>query len=149
MLPGGRDRSFVAGLNTQKSVYVQDCNTAKTDAIFKIIQEVWLIVLNITDIVKVGQYILSDCDHDTRIRTAIANRCFSATLAEIETSVTTSDISDNIVGLKCLPSDVLLTSFEYLDRPSLGSIAQVCSRFRDISYSDSLWHPGRPWQLIS
>ena len=27
----------------------------------------------------------------------------------------------------------------YLDRPSLASVAQVCSRFRDISYSDILW----------
>ena len=72
----------------------------------KLFKKFGLSVLNITDIVKVGQYILSYCDHDTRIRTAIANRCFSATLAEIETSVTTSDISDNIVGLKCLPSDV-------------------------------------------
>ena len=33
---------------------------------------------------------------------------------------------------------MLLTSFKYLDRPSIGSIAQVCSRFRVISYSDSL-----------
>ena len=32
-----------------------------------------------------------------------------------------------------------MTLFKYLDRPSLGSIAQVCTRFRDISYSDSLW----------
>ena len=82
---------------------------------------------------------MSYSDHDTRIRTALASRSFSAALAEIETSVTTSDISDNIVGLEWLPSDVLLTSFEYLDRPSLSSIAQVCSSFRDISYSDSLW----------
>ena len=58
VLPGGRDRSFVAGLNTQKSVYVQDCNTAKTDAIFKIIQEVWLIVLNITDIGAINLVVL-------------------------------------------------------------------------------------------
>jgi len=84
-------------------------------------------------------YILSYCDPDTRDRAALASKCFSAALAEIETNVVTSDINDNILGLDCLPSDVLLTLFKYLDRPSLGSIAQVCTRFRDISYSDSLW----------
>ena len=34
VLPGGRDRSFVAGFNTQESVSFQDCNTAKTNASF-------------------------------------------------------------------------------------------------------------------
>eukprot|EP00092_Neocalanus_flemingeri_P040849 GFUD01044469.1.p1 GENE.GFUD01044469.1~~GFUD01044469.1.p1 ORF type:complete len:420 (+),score=88.33 GFUD01044469.1:102-1361(+) len=43
------------------------------------------------------------------------------------------------ISLDSLPTDVLLTLFKYLDRPSLGSVAQVCSRFRDISYSDCLW----------
>jgi len=84
-------------------------------------------------------YILSFCEPADRNRAALAARCFSAALAEIETSQPASDINDNILSLDCLPSDVLLTLFKFLDRPSLGSIAQVCSRFRDISYSDSLW----------
>jgi len=84
-------------------------------------------------------YILSFCDPADRSRAALAARCFSAALAEIETSQHPSDINDNILSLDCLPSDVLLTLFKFLNRPSLGSIAQVCSRFRDISYSDSLW----------
>jgi len=84
-------------------------------------------------------YILSFCEPADRSRAALAARCFSAALAEIETSQPPSDINDNILSLDCLPSDVLLTLFKFLDRPSLGSIAQVCSRFRDISYSDSLW----------
>jgi F-box/WD-40 domain protein 4 len=84
-------------------------------------------------------YILSFCDPADRSRAALAARCFSAALAEIETSQHPSDINDNILSLDCLPSDVLLTLFKFLDRPSLGSIAQVCTRFRDISYSDSLW----------
>ena len=58
LLPGGRDRSFVAGLNTQESISFQDCNTAKTNASFKIIQEVWLIVLNITDIGAINLVVL-------------------------------------------------------------------------------------------
>ena len=57
-------------------------------------------------------YILSYCDHDTRRRAALASRCFSAALAESETSVNTSDINDNIVSLDCLPFDVLLTLFK-------------------------------------
>jgi len=84
-------------------------------------------------------YILSFCEPADRSRAARAARCFSEALAEIETSQPSSDINDNILSLDCLPSDVLLTLFKFLDRPSLGSIAQVCSRFRDISYSDSLW----------
>ena len=38
-----------------------------------------------------------------------------------------------------MPADVLLTVFKFLDRRSLGQISQVCSRFRDIAYTDALW----------
>ena len=44
-----------------------------------------------------------------------------------------------MLNLESLSSDVLLAVFKYLDRPSLASVAQVCSRFRDIAYSDILW----------
>jgi len=84
-------------------------------------------------------HILSYCNCTTRRNAAQASNCFSAALAEIEISNPVNDINDNMLRLDSLPSDVLLTLFKFLDRPSLGSVAQVCSRFRDISYSDCLW----------
>ena len=38
-----------------------------------------------------------------------------------------------------LPTDVLLTVFGFLGREELGCLAQVCSRFRNLAYSDCLW----------
>jgi len=84
-------------------------------------------------------HILSFCDSNTRNNAAEASNCFSAALAEIEVVCPVSDINENMFSLDTLPSDVLLALFKYLDRPSLGRIAQVCSRFREVSYSDCLW----------
>lgn len=49
------------------------------------------------------------------------------------------DMNDNTLSLDCLPADVLLTIFKYLDQRSLGRVAQVCRRFRELSYSDCVW----------
>jgi hypothetical protein len=84
-------------------------------------------------------HILSFCDPVARKAAAKASHCFSAALAEIEITNHVADTNDNMLRLDSLPSDVLLTLFKFLDRPSLGNVAQVCSRFRDISYSDTLW----------
>ena len=40
-----------------------------------------------------------------------------------------------------MPADVLLTVFGFLGRRELGCLAQVCSRFRNLAYSDCLWLP--------
>jgi len=83
-------------------------------------------------------HIMSFCDSESRRNAARASKLFTMALAEIE-FVPVTDVNDNMLTLDNLPSDVLLTLFKYLDRPSLGRISQVCTRFRDISYSDCLW----------
>lgn len=50
-----------------------------------------------------------------------------------------SHSNENSLSLDRLPVDVLLTVFKFLDQRSLGRVAQVCTRFREVSYSDSVW----------
>ena len=53
---------------------------------------------------------------------------------------TVEDVNDvPCLLLDQLPTDVLLTVFGFLGRQDLGSLAQVCSRFRNLAYSDCLW----------
>jgi len=84
-------------------------------------------------------HILSYCDPTSRSNAAKAGRCFSEALAEIEIANSFKDLNDNMLSMCGLPSDVLIAVFKYLDRKSLGKVAQVCTRFRDITYSDILW----------
>lgn len=43
------------------------------------------------------------------------------------------------MNLSNLPSEILLNIFSRLDRSSLGRIALVSRRFRDLAYADCLW----------
>ena len=83
--------------------------------------------------------ILTYCDPTSQQLAAKAAPCFAEALAEIQPLNDPRDINDNRLGLDCLPADVLLTLFKFLDRQSLGRVAQVCSRMRDIAYTDCLW----------
>jgi len=83
--------------------------------------------------------IMSYCDSASQLSASKAACCFAAACAELQPSQEQRDINDNRLGLDCLPADVLLTVFKFLDRRSLGQISQVCSRFRDIAYTDALW----------
>ena len=86
-------------------------------------------------------HILTFCDPASQQNASLASPLFASALAELQ-PVNISDprdINDNRLGLETLPADVLLTVFKHLDRVSLGRVARVCSRLRDISYTDSLW----------
>jgi len=76
------------------------------------------------------RHILSFCDPSSRDAAATASKAVSAAL---------DATNDNQLLLSELPADVLLTLFKYLPRQSLGRVAQVCTRFRDLAYSDCLW----------
>ena len=87
--------------------------------------------------------ILAHCDPASQRAAAQAAPCFAAGLAELQPPHSDlgsgRDINDNQLGLDSLPADVLLTVFKHLDRASLGRVCRVCSRFRDIAYTDTLW----------
>ena len=83
--------------------------------------------------------ILSFCEPSTQHRAALAANCFRTALAELHPVTDLRDMNDNCLGLDFLPADVLLSIFKHLDRQSLGRVGQVCSRFRDIAYTDALW----------
>lgn len=88
---------------------------------------------------EVLTHILTFCDPETQELAAKASRCFDSALQELRHLNDPRDINDNRLGLESLPADVLLTVFRHLDRQSRGRVSQVCSRFRDIVYTDSLW----------
>ena len=79
----------------------------------------------------------------------ILDRCDSASVRAMgDTCVRFNNIVAGLVEdmeLECdktldeLPSEILLMIFSFLDRPSLGKVAGVCHRFKDLAYADCLW----------
>jgi len=59
------------------------------------------------------------------------------------------DLNDNFLNLDCLPIDVLLYIFKFLDIKSLGRVAQVSRLFRNLAYSECLWIPWANTMLAS
>lgn len=82
---------------------------------------------------NVLSYILSLCDPSSQQAASKASDVLAAALAR------NNDGNDNQLSLDTLPADVILILFTYLDRQSLGRVAQVCMRFKVLSYSDCLW----------
>jgi len=87
-------------------------------------------------------HILSYCDLNSRQAAGRTCATLARAVRDLEVEQMTfnqSDCNDNMMTLDCLPADVLLTILKCLNRQDLGVMAQVCSRFRDLSYSDCIW----------
>lgn len=89
-------------------------------------------------------HILSYCDVPSQLAAARASKRFAVALIELRDEEAVRriglDWNDNMaLGLDLLPADVLLTLFKFFSRQDLGRMAQVCSRFRALCYSDCLW----------
>ena len=76
-----------------------------------------------------------------------SNSRFAMVLADMKRDEEEENLEENVEDVTdppCLlldqmPTDVLLTVFGFLGRQELGYLAQVCSRFRNLAYSDCLW----------
>ena len=75
------------------------------------------------------------------------NSRFAMVLADMKRDEEEENLEENVEDatdppcllLDQMPTDVLLTIFGFLERQELGCLAQVCSRFRNLAYSDCLW----------
>lgn len=86
--------------------------------------------------------VLAYCDPVARQAAARTCRKLARAARDLEQDLGTTnmaDCNDNLLTLDCLPADVLLTVFKFLTRQELGRMAQVCTIFRDLSYSEFLW----------
>jgi len=89
--------------------------------------------------------ILGYCDQEARRSAALSCRRFAMVVTEMRRDQEDEDVEDAdrhdspSLLLDQLPTDVLLTVFGFLGREELGCLAQVCSRFRNLAYSDCLW----------
>ena len=74
-----------------------------------------------------------------------SNSRFAMVLADMQRDEEEENLEENDVSdppcllLDQMPTDVLLAIFGFLGRQELGYLAQVCSRFRNLAYSDCLW----------
>jgi len=89
-------------------------------------------------------HILSFCDASSQLAAAQASPRLAVALMELRDEEAARSVgrdnNDNMtLCLDLLPADVLLTLFKFLSRKELGCLAQVCSRFRSLCYSDCLW----------
>jgi len=91
--------------------------------------------------------ILGYCDPVAQRNAALSCRRFAMVLADMKRDEEEENLEENVEDVTdppCLlldqmPTDVLLTIFGFLERRELGYLAQVCSRFRNLAYSDCLW----------
>eukprot|EP00088_Acartia_fossae_P038136 TRINITY_DN3943_c0_g1_i1.p1 TRINITY_DN3943_c0_g1~~TRINITY_DN3943_c0_g1_i1.p1 ORF type:complete len:481 (+),score=108.66 TRINITY_DN3943_c0_g1_i1:386-1828(+) len=84
--------------------------------------------------------ILFLCDQESRDNALMASSLLRQIWDENVTMETESkDCNDNYLTLDCLPVDVLVYIFKFLDLKSLGRIAQVSRQFRTLAYTECLW----------